>query len=136
VFGNPETTTGGVALKFYSSLRIEVRRSAQIKMGERIIGNRVKVKVVKNKVAAPFRNTEFDILYNEGISKEGDALDTGLMYGVITKNGNTYAFGEQKLGVGREVARQALRQEPKTLAAIREKIIEAVKTKRVEEDKR
>jgi len=133
-FGNPETTTGGTALKFYASVRIEVRRIGQLKQAERVIGNRVIAKVVKNKVAAPFRNTEFDILYNEGISKEGDALDTGLMYGVITKNGNTYAFGEQKLGVGREVARQGLRQDPKALAAIREKIIEAVKTKRVEEE--
>ncbi len=133
-FGNPETTTGGTALKFYSSVRIEVRRIGQLKQADKVIGNRVIAKVVKNKVAAPFRNTEFDILYNEGISKEGDALDTGLMYGVITKNGNTYSFGEQKLGVGREVARQALRQDPKSLAAIREKIIEAVKAKRVEED--
>ncbi len=133
-FGNPETTTGGTALKFYSSVRIEVRRIGQLKQAERVIGNRVIAKVVKNKVAAPFRNTEFDILYNEGISKEGDALDTGLMYGVVTKNGNTYAFGEQKLGVGREVARQALRQDQKVLAAIREKIIEVVKTKRVEEE--
>jgi len=133
-FGNPETTTGGTALKFYASVRIEVRRIGQLKQAEMVIGNRVIAKVVKNKVAAPFRKTEFDILYNEGISKEGDALDTGLMYGVITKSGNTYAFGEQKLGVGREVARQGLRQDQKVLAAIREKIIEVVKAKRVEEE--
>lgn len=135
-FGNPETTTGGTALKFYSSVRIEVRRIGQLKQTDKVIGNRVIAKVVKNKVAAPFRTTEFDILYNEGISKEGDALDTGLMYGSVTKNGNTYSFGEQKLGVGREAARQYLRENPAVLTDIRAKIIEAVKAKRVEEETR
>ncbi|MBI4093176.1 MAG: recombinase RecA [Candidatus Kerfeldbacteria bacterium] len=132
-FGNPETTTGGTALKFYSSVRIEVRRIGQLKQAEKVIGNRVIAKVVKNKVAAPFRTTEFDILYNEGISKEGDALDTGLAWGVLTKSGNTVAFGEVKLGVGRENARQYLKQNPKTLEEIRRKILEAVKVKRDEE---
>jgi recombination protein RecA len=134
-FGNPETTTGGMALKFYSSVRIEVRRIGMLKMGERVIGNRVRAKVVKNKVAAPFKNTEFDILYNEGISKEGDILDTGLVYGVVTKSGNTISFGDRKLGVGRETARQALKAEPQLTVQIREKIIEAVKTKNAEEEK-
>jgi recombination protein RecA len=123
VFGNPETTTGGVALKFYSSLRIEVRRSAQIKMGERIIGNRVKVKIVKNKVAAPFRTCEFDIMYNEGISLVGDLLDLGTEYGVIAKSGNSYAYGQDKLGVGRENAKNALKERPDLHKRIRDEVI-------------
>lgn len=125
VFGNPETTTGGTALKFYSSVRIEVRRSAQIKQGEKIIGNRVKVKIVKNKVAAPFRTTEFDIMYNEGISVTGDAIDTGIMHRVVQKSGNTFAFGEEKLGVGREKAKEYLREHPELVAAIKERVWEA-----------
>lgn len=133
-FGNPETTTGGTALKFYSSLRIEVRRSAQIKQGDKIIGNRVKVKVVKNKVAAPFRTTEFDIMYNEGISKAGDMIDTGVEWGVIKKSGNTYAFGEEKLGVGRENAKAYLRTNPKLMDKIYKAVWEAVKEKRKTEN--
>jgi recombination protein RecA len=113
MFGNPETTTGGQALKFYSSVRIEVRRAAQIKKGEEIVGNRVKAKVVKNKVAPPFKTTEFDIMYNEGISLSGDLLDTGVKYEVIKKTGNSYVFGETKLGVGRESAKQFLKDNPK-----------------------
>lgn len=109
VFGNPETTTGGVALKFYSSVRVEVRRAAQIKLGEKIIGNRVKVKIVKNKVAAPFRTCEFDIMYKEGISLAGDLIDMGVLYKVINKSGNTYSFAEEKLGLGREKAKEFLR---------------------------
>ncbi len=134
-FGNPETTTGGTALKFYSSVRIEVRRSAQIKKGDKIIGNRVKAKVVKNKVAAPFRTTEFDIMYNEGISRAGDMLDTGVQWGVITKSGNTYSFGEEKLGVGREAAKQYLKEHPKLMDKIYKEVWKAVKAKRQEEDK-
>ncbi|MEK7625170.1 MAG: recombinase RecA [Patescibacteria group bacterium] len=126
VFGNPETTTGGVALKFYSSIRMEVRRAAQIKQGDKIIGNRVKVKVVKNKVAAPFRTTEFDIMYNEGISLSGDTLDTAVVYKVIEKRGNSYLFGEEKLGVGRETAKRYLRENPKLLEKIRKLVIEIV----------
>ena len=91
-FGNPETTTGGTALKFYSSVRIEIRRAAQIKQAEKVVGNRVKVKIVKNKVAPPFRHTEFDIMYNEGISIAGDLLDTGLTYKVLEKSGNSYTY--------------------------------------------
>ncbi len=134
-FGNPETTTGGTALKFYSSVRIEVRRSAQIKKGDKIIGNRVKAKVVKNKVAAPFRTTEFDIIYNEGISRAGDMLDTGVQWGVITKSGNTYSFGEEKLGVGREAAKQYLKEHPKLMDKIYKEVWQAVKAKRQEEEK-
>ncbi len=125
MFGNPETTTGGNALKFYSSLRIEVRRSAQIKLGEKIIGNRVKSKVVKNKVAAPFRVAEFDIMYNEGISVAGDLLDTGVELGVVQKSGNSYSFGQDKLGVGRENAKAALKERPQSLKEIRERCLEA-----------
>ena len=125
-FGNPETTTGGNALKFYSSVRIEVRRSAQIKQADKVIGNRVKVKVVKNKVAAPFRTTEFDIMYNEGISVSGDALDTGVLHKVINKSGNSYSYKEEKLGVGREKAKLFLRENPKMLKKIKEEIWEVV----------
>lgn len=126
VFGNPETTTGGTALKFYSSVRIEVRRAAQIKQGDRVIGNRVKAKIVKNKVAAPFRLTEFDIMYNEGISITGDMLDTGVQFGVINKTGNTYAYKENKLGVGRENAKAYLMENPKLIKEIRKDVMAAV----------
>jgi recombination protein RecA len=115
MFGNPETTTGGNALKFYASVRVEVRKAAQIKQGEKIVGSRVKVKIVKNKVAAPFKTAEFDIMYNEGISRAGDLLDTGVIYGVISKNGNTFSYGETKLGVGRENAKLALKQAPEIM---------------------
>lgn len=134
-FGNPETTTGGTALKFYSSLRIEVRRSAQIKQGERIIGNRVKCKIVKNKVAAPFRTCEFDIMYNEGISLSGDLIDTGVEYGVVTKSGNSYSFGDAKLGVGRENAKTALKADKKMQKEIRKQIMAAAKVKDTEDNK-
>ena len=133
VFGNPETTTGGVALKFYSSMRIEIRRSAQIKMGERIIGNRVKIKVVKNKVAAPFRTCEFDIMYNEGISLAGDLLDLGTEYEVIKKNGNSYTYGTEKLGVGRETAKQALKERPDLEKSLRTEIIDKWRARELSE---
>jgi len=126
VFGNPETTTGGMALKFYSSVRIEVRRAAQIKQGDKIIGNRVKVKVVKNKVAAPFRTCEFDIMYNEGISVSGDALDAGILYKIIEKRGVTYSFGEEKLGVGREAAKKYLKDNPQIIKSVVKAVWEAV----------
>lgn len=128
-FGNPETTTGGTALKFYSSVRIKVRRSAQIKKGDRVIGNRVKCKVVKNKVSAPFRDTEFDIMYNEGISLSGDLLDTGVEHGVIKKSGNTYSFGEKKLGVGREAAKSGIKEDNKVAQEIKKEILKAVREK-------
>ncbi|MDD4610745.1 MAG: recombinase RecA [Patescibacteria group bacterium] len=132
-FGNPETTTGGNALKFYSSVRIEVRRAAQIKQGEKIIGNRVKVKVVKNKVAAPFRTCEFDIMYNEGISVSGDLIDSGVAYGAINKSGNSYTFGDIKLGVGRENAKRFLRADKKLMKETRKRIWAEVKSKELEE---
>jgi recombination protein RecA len=133
-FGNPETTTGGTALKFYSSVRVEVRRAAQIKQGDKIIGNRVKCKIVKNKVSAPFRTCEFDIMYNEGISISGDLLDLGVQTNVIAKRGNAYAYGEEKLGVGREVSKRYLRENPKLMKAIRQQIISEVKAKEAEGD--
>ncbi|MDD4901352.1 MAG: recombinase RecA [Patescibacteria group bacterium] len=132
-FGNPETTTGGTALKFYSSVRIEVRRAAQIKQGDKIIGNRVKCKVVKNKVAAPFRACEFDIMYNEGISISGDLLDLGASTGVINKSGNSYSYGEIKLGVGRENAKRFLRADKKLMKEIRKHILSEAKAREVTE---
>jgi len=126
-FGNPETTTGGNALKFYSSLRIEIRRIGQIKKGDEIIGNRVRAKVVKNKVAPPFKSTEFDFLYNEGISISGDILDTAVLRQVINKTGNTFSYGGTKLGVSREAAKQYLKDNPKVMAEIRSKVIEKAK---------
>jgi len=127
-FGNPETTTGGTALKFYSSVRIEVRRAAQIKMGDKVIGNRVKAKVVKNKVAPPFQTCEFDIMYNEGISIGGDAIDTGILYGVVSKSGNSYSFGEEKLGVGRENAKQFLKENSKLITEIKKQVWQKIKS--------
>jgi recombination protein RecA len=132
MFGNPETTTGGNALKFYSSVRIEVRRSAQIKQNDKIIGNRVKVKIVKNKVAPPFRTCEFDIMYNEGISIAGDLLEIGVQVGSIEKKGNTYSFNGEKLGVGRETAKAYFKEHVNVLkkarAATEKMIAEADQT--------
>lgn len=122
MFGNPETTTGGNALKFYSSVRIEVRRSAQIKKGEDIVGNRTKVKIVKNKVAPPFKTAEFDIMYNEGISASGDLLDSGVKYEVVEKKGNSFNFGEVKLGVGRETAKATIKSDAKLAKEISKNI--------------
>ncbi|MFA5134206.1 MAG: recombinase RecA [Patescibacteria group bacterium] len=132
-FGNPETTTGGMALKFYASVRVEVRRAAQIKKGEQSIGNRVKCKIVKNKVAPPFRTCEFDIMYNEGISIAGDVLDAGVLHKVIQKSGNSFSYGEVKLGVGHETARQYLRQNPKVVEDIKKRVTEAVRQEEREE---
>lgn len=129
-FGNPETTTGGMALKFYCSVRVEVRRLAQIKSGEQMIGNRVKAKIVKNKVAPPFQVAEFDIMYNEGISVVSDMIDAGLQYGVLEKTGNTVSLGETKIGVGREQAKQFLRDNPKLVKEIRQAVWQKVKEQR------
>ncbi len=126
VFGNPETTTGGRALKFYSSVRVEVRRMGAIKDGEAIVGNRTKVKVVKNKVAAPFREAEVDILYGHGISREGDLLDLGSEQGIVEKSGAWYSYQGERLGQGRETARTFLKEHAdvrgKIDAAVRQKI--------------
>ncbi|HOW60857.1 MAG TPA: recombinase RecA [Candidatus Moranbacteria bacterium] len=127
MFGNPETTTGGQALKFYSSVRIEVRRSAQIKKGEEIVGNRTKVKIVKNKVAPPFKTAEFDIMYNEGISLAGDIIDAGVKYEVIKKSGNALSFEDEKLGAGRESAKTFLKENPKIINRIFREIINKAK---------
>jgi recombination protein RecA len=118
MFGNPETTTGGRALKFYSSVRVEIRRTGPIKDGETIIGNRTKVKVVKNKVAPPFREAEFDILYGQGASKEGDLLDTGVKENLIEKNGSWFSYRGERIGQGRENAREFLKAHPELAAAI------------------
>ena len=119
VYGNPETTSGGLALKFYASIRIDIRRSAQIKKGEDVVGNRVKAKVVKNKIAPPFKIAEFDILYGEGISYESDVLNTALKYGAVKKAGASYSFGDEKLGVGFDAVREKLKEDRKTLNAIK-----------------
>jgi recombination protein RecA len=115
MFGNPETTSGGMALKFYSSVRIEVRKAAKLKKGEEIVGHRVKVKIAKNKIAAPFKTTEYDILFNEGISVLADVFNLGAKYGIIKKEGITYSFGDIKLGAGMEKAKTALKENQKML---------------------
>jgi recombination protein RecA len=125
MFGNPETTTGGRALKFYSSVRVEVRRISALKDGEQVIGNRTKIKVVKNKVAAPFREVEVDILYGQGISREGDMLDLGAEQGIIEKSGSWYSFGGERIGQGRENARLFLKEHIDT----RDKIEVAIRQK-------
>ncbi len=122
MFGNPETTPGGKALKFYSSVRIDIRKIAQIKKGEDVVGARTKVKIVKNKVAAPFKTTEFDIMYNEGISKQGELLALGEKFKLVTKSGSSYAFGEEKLGRGYDAARTFLRENEKIANALEKEI--------------
>jgi recombination protein RecA len=124
MFGSPETQPGGRALKFYASVRIDLRRTGQIKNGEEVVGNRVRATVVKNKIAPPFRRCEFEILFNEGISKEGDAVDLGVATGVIDRSGTWLAFGDTKIGQGRDKARQFLRENPDLYAAIAAKIRE------------
>jgi len=118
MFGNPETTTGGNALKFYASQRIDIRRIGQIKVGEEVVGNRTKVKVVKNKIAPPFRTAEFDIMYNEGISRTGDVLDLAVQHGIVGKSGAWFDYKEQKIGQGREATKQYLKDNPKVLEEI------------------
>jgi recombination protein RecA len=126
MFGNPEETTGGKALKFYSSVRIDLRRRAQIKMGEKIIGNRVHAKIVKNKVAPPFKVAEFDIMYNQGITYEGDVVDMGVQYKIIEKAGAWISYQGEKLGQGREAAKQYLKENPKKAKEIEKAIWQAV----------
>ncbi len=118
MFGNPETTTGGNALKFYSSVRMDIRRIGQIKQGEEVIGNRTRVKVVKNKVAPPFRQAEFDIMYNQGISTAGDILDLAAVRGIVEKSGAWYAYKDQKIGQGREATKKYLEENPKVMAEL------------------
>jgi recombination protein RecA len=127
MFGNPETTTGGNALKFYSSVRLDIRRIGQIKDGEEIIGNQTRVKVVKNKVAPPFRKAEFDIMYGEGISKIGELIDLGSDLGIIKKSGSWYAYKDSRLGQGREAAKDCMRDNPELAEEIEKLIYEALK---------
>ena len=141
MFGNPETTTGGRALKFYSSIRLDVRRIDSIKQGDSVIGNRTRVRVVKNKVAPPFKQAEFDIMYGLGISKEGNILDAGVVAEIIDKSGSWYSYGEHRLGQGRENAKDFLRENSEITLEIEEKIREKFgldsdkKVKKEKEDK-
>ncbi|MDP3763442.1 MAG: recombinase RecA [bacterium] len=125
MFGNPETTPGGKALKFYTSVRLDIRRIAQIKKGDEVMGGRTRVKVVKNKVAAPFRQTEFDLMYNEGISREGELIALGEKFGIMKKSGNSYEYGDTKLGRGYDATRQFLRENKK----ISDQILKDIKTR-------
>ena len=126
MFGNPETTTGGNALKFYSSVRVDIRRSQAIKDGDAVAGNRVKVKIVKNKIAPPFRTAEFDLMFGEGISKVGEIVDMGVEYGIIKKSGSWFSYGETKLAQGRESVKQLLNDNPELFEELETKIREAM----------
>ena len=127
MFGNPETTTGGNALKFYASVRMDIRRTGQIKVGDDILGNRTKVKVVKNKIAPPFRIAEFDIMYNEGISKTGDILDLAVQHGIVAKSGAFYKYNDETIGQGRDKTKEFLKQNPELLTEIDGKVRAQVK---------
>lgn len=127
MFGNPETTTGGNALKFYASVRIDIRRATQIKEGENMVGNRTRVKVVKNKVAPPFRVAEFDIIYGEGISKMGEVIDLGVDHGIIKKSGSWYSYGDTKLGQGRDAVKSLLADNPELAEELEKKVRAALK---------
>jgi recombination protein RecA len=126
MFGNPETTTGGNALKFYASVRLDIRRTGQIKSGEDIIGSRTKIKVVKNKIAPPFRIAEFDIMYNEGISKTGDVLDLAVLHNIVGKSGAWFDYADAKIGQGREASKEYLKTHPEVLAEIEAKVLAKV----------
>ena len=126
MFGNPETTTGGNALKFYSSVRLDIRRIGQIKDGDEVMGINVRVKVVKNKVAPPFRKAEFDILYGEGISKSGEIIDLGVQYNIVKKSGSWFSYGDTKLGQGRETVRNLIIDNPELAQELETKILEAI----------
>ncbi len=127
MFGNPETTTGGNALKFYSSVRLDIRRRAQIKDGDKVLGNRTKVKVVKNKVAPPFQTTEFDIMYGYGISKVGEILDLGVEYNIIKKSGSWFSYNDTKLGQGRDAVKALIGDNPELAEELEAKIVEVIK---------
>ena len=126
MFGNPETTTGGNALKFYASIRLDIRRRTQIKDGDTVLGNRTKVKVVKNKVAPPFQTAEFDIMYGEGISKPGEILDLGVEYGIVKKSGSWFSYGDTKLGQGRDAVKNIIADNPELQEELEEKIKTAI----------
>jgi len=126
MYGNPETTTGGLALKFYASVRMDIRRIGAIKEGSEVVGNRTKVKIVKNKVAPPFREAEFDIIYGEGISVLGELVDLAVEYNIIQKSGSWYAYGEERIGQGREAAKAWLRERPELQEEIRRQVKEAM----------
>ena len=130
LFGNPETTTGGNALKFYASVRLDIRRTSQLKDGDLAAGNRVKVKVVKNKVAPPFRTAEFDILFGEGISKTGEIIDLGVDYNIIKKSGSWFSYNDSKLAQGRDAVKQLLNDNPELMEELETKIREAVAEKK------
>ena len=127
MFGNPETTTGGNALKFYASVRLDIRRRTQIKDGDRVLGNRAKVKVVKNKVAPPFQTSEFDIMYGLGVSKVGEILDLGVEYDIIKKSGSWFSYGDTKLGQGRDAVKGLIGDNPELAEELESKIIEVIK---------
>lgn len=129
MFGNPETTTGGNALKFYASIRLDIRRIGQLKDGEESVGNQTRVKVVKNKVAPPFRKAEFDIMYGEGISKTGEIIDLGVEYGIIKKSGSWFSYGDTKLAQGRDASKALIKDNPELAAELETKIVEAIKNK-------
>ncbi|MBQ6659202.1 MAG: DNA recombination/repair protein RecA, partial [Prevotella sp.] len=129
MFGNPETTTGGNALKFYSSVRLDIRSGTAIKDGDDVIGRQVRVKVVKNKVAPPFRKCEFEILFGEGISKIGEIVDLGVEYGIIKKSGSWFSYGESRLAQGREGVKALLRDNPELAEELEAKIMDAIKEK-------
>jgi len=128
MYGTPETTTGGNALKFYASVRIDIRKITQIKNGEEVLGNQTRVKVVKNKVAPPFRRAEFDIMFGEGISRSGEIVDLGVEYGIVKKSGSWYSYGDTKLAQGRDGAKQTIKDNPELAAELEAKITEAIKT--------
>ena len=132
MFGSPETTTGGNALKFYASVRLDIRRIGQLKDGEDAIGNQTRVKVVKNKVAPPFRKAEFDIMFGEGISKTGEILDLGVEYGIIKKSGSWFSYGDTKLAQGRDASKNVIRENPDLAAELETKIVDAIKAKKAE----